>query len=660
MYKTADLKQMDAEEAKAYAYIQDQQPTWQDWFIERLETGRKGILQRLLQAVVRENIAGLGERATWSTGEGDVLRVQLSGGRTLLAPVLRKHSLGRFDLCGDVIVQAGGREEVLEHPVRLLDLIHEEGVIQGQEAEAIYARFREEIQNSVANYALALAAAEARKQPLAKEAQQLAVRTSIDYATKKMQADETFSPLAFFEQWVTEGHPLHPGAKIKMGLEYADVVRYAPEYEAVPELRVVAVKKSASQDSSFDGRSTMELLFETHDGLEAHVRAFFRAEGLTLDDYRLTVVHPWQFEHTMPVLFAPLLATGDLLPIPGYTIPAHALLSFRTLAPVGKRGVKHHVKTSVAIQTTGTMRTISPNSAHNGPLVAGILDEVQRNEQHFGGQFLIMPERVGVYVDPRDPAITAEQRALMNKNLVSILRDNVEGVLAPEEIAMPGSALLSDSPLTGHPIVAELIEQFMAVEGLLDRQAGAIAWMTRYAEAALPGFLIIMSRYGIALEGHLQNSVPVFANGRLTRMVLRDFGGCRMLRERLQKQGLMRDFLPGSITVVDDLAAVQNKVFYPVYQNHIGELITAIVRWCGIEEKRLWQPVADVSRAVYRALRADASIAEQAAADEAVLFASEIDLKAMTTMRLLGSFTSYSFAKVSNPLAGFVEEGANH
>jgi D-ornithine---citrate ligase len=96
---------------------------------------------------------------------------------------------------------------------------------------------------------------------------------------------------------------------------------------------------------------------------------------------------------------------------------------------------------------------------------------------------------------------------------------------------------------------------------------------------------------------------------------------------------------------------VRNSFFYAVFQNHLGELLRGIVRWCGIEEKELWMPVVSVTREVFSRLKQDLRIAEQAAADEEVLFAEAIYLKAMTTMRLLGEDINYTFTPVANPLA---------
>jgi siderophore synthetase component len=239
---------------------------------------------------------------------------------------------------------------------------------------------------------------------------------------------------------------------------------------------------------------------------------------------------------------------------------------------------------------------------------------------------------------------------VLGKHLACILRENPENHVADGELAMPGSAMLAVSPVSGKLIVAELIAAFAKTRGMTDPLAAAVAFVREYAEAALPGFLTLMSRYGVALEGHLQNSVAVFRDGVPVRMILRDFGGVRVLRERIARQGLQAEFYPGSATIIDDVEDMRNKIYYPVFQNHFGELILSIVRSLGVEEKRLWEPVADVCRRVFADLREDDEIGRQAAEDEAALFAPTLDLKAMATMRILGEVTRYTFAKVPNPL----------
>jgi siderophore synthetase component len=642
----------DPEEENILAYIDREQSQLADLFLAHLRQGRRGILHRFLQAVLRENIAGLREQATWLE-DGRTLQITFSHGAVLTAPVGAHHSLGRFDLgIADVIVQEQGEVGVLDHPAALLDLIAREGIATDEAGEQRLRRFREELQNSAANLALALAGAELRRRQLIAEAEGTGITTAIEWAQQQAGLGSAFSPLAFFEQWVVEGHPLHPGAKIKMGLDVADVIRYSPEWGARPGVALVAVRQEVCRTVSLHGSTASEILAAEHPGLQAHVEHALTEQGLSPADYDWIPLHPWQFDHTLPELYRDAIEKKEIVPLPGYRIRTDALMSFRSLAPLQELGAgKHHIKTCVNVQTTGAVRTISPNSAENGPTLSRILKTIQEREGNFDGNFLILEERVGVYYRPNEERLTDSERMILGKNLASILRENPENHVAPGEISMPGSGLLAESPFSSKAVVVELIERFAREHGISRLEEAAVLFMRRYAEVALPGFLTVMSRYGISLEGHLQNSVAVFRGGTPVRMILRDFGGVRILRERLAKQGLHADFYPGSATVIDDVADMRNKIYYPVFQNHFGELIMAIVRGLGVSERELWQPVADTCRDVFASLKGDPLIGGQAAADEAALFEDKIDLKAMATMRLLGDVTSYTFAKVPNPLA---------
>ena len=461
-----------------------------------------------------------------------------------------------------------------------------------------------------------------------------------------------FSPLAFYEQLVVDGHPLHPGAKLKLGLGVGDVIRHSPELGAHPEVALVAVAKGCYRDVSLDGRGLPGVLYEEYPGLRQQVANALREKGLNPDNYGLIPVHPWQFEHTLPRLYARAIERGEVVPLWGFRIPTRALVSFRTLAPIHRRGeCKHHLKTAVNLQLTGAVRTVSPNSTENAAPISRMLREIGDREGRFGSRFVILEERAAAYYDPANGASSPQERAELAKNLAVILREDPEAHIRPGEVPVTACALLAESPVSGGPVLMEVLKLFATRRGIAAPELAAVAFMRRYCEVCLPGFLTIMSRYGVSLEGHLQNSIPVFRGGETVCVLVRDFGGVRILRERLVRQGIRTDLYQDSAVVIEDVEDLRNKIYYPVFQNHLGELVACLVRHLDVEEERLWRPVAEVCREVFRELKGDPTICEQAARDEAALFRPTLDLKAMTTMRLLGDVTRYTFSKVPNPLA---------
>jgi siderophore synthetase component len=216
---------------------------------------------------------------------------------------------------------------------------------------------------------------------------------------------------------------------------------------------------------------------------------------------------------------------------------------------------------------------------------------------------------------------------------------------------MPAAALTAESPLGSGPIVLELIDAYARQHGLTNRLEATVRFLRRYVEVSVPGFLTIMTRYGIALEGHMQNSVCVFHDGELSRMLVRDLGAVRILPERLAREQLTLELLPGSAIRAVDVDDMRNKVYYSFFQNHLAELIVAIVRHLDMDEQLLWSEVAAVARRTFAALKTVQGLEQTAADNEAALFCPTLSLKALATMRLRDFVTDYAFAKVANPLA---------
>lgn len=651
----ANLEQtefLEEEELKTLTYIRNERPELEAVYLKNLQAGRRGIMQRLFQALIREKIIKE-ERVSWQEGLKTMIRVHLPSGRELHAPIKKRHSLGRFDLGGDLVICKSEQSNVLIHPVDLLTLLREEGILENT-TEKQFQRFVQEIQNGAANLALALAGATQRKTELTILAKLKHIHTSLEWVAKQ---DENFSLLAFYEQWVVEGHPLHPGAKTKFGLKVCDVIQYSPEWGATPNVGLVAVSKDNCQTTSIDTDTVTTLLYREYEGLESTIEKILHEKGLKPEQYQLIPVHPWQFNHTLGILYKDEIDQQKVIPISKYRIPTQSLVSFRSLAPLQKRGEKrHHIKTAVNVQTTSAIRTVSPNSVENGPILSKILTSIQEKENHFGGSFVVLQERAGAYFQPKNQDISEDERWTLQANLASILRENPENHVKKGEIPMAAAALIAESPISGTPIVIELIEELVRYDQISSLKEAAILFIEKYAETSLPGFLTLMVKYGISLEGHMQNSVSVFHHGKPVRILLRDFGGIRILTERLKKAGYHAAFFPGSAIVTEEADQLQNIITYSVLQNHFAELITCIVRTLEIDEEELWKPIAAVCKAVFAKLKNDPCIVEQAARDEKALFQPMLDLKALTTMRLRGDVTTYPYTKVPNPMQGWKGE----
>ncbi len=207
-----------------------------DAYVRALPRARAGVLRRLWGALWRENVVDPGRLGTPAP--------------TLFGPV------------PDTVLADGVAHT---HPARLLAALRPAGHTD---------RLARELDNSVANLALGLAAA--------------------DLAAEGHRTTD----LVALEQSVVDGHPLHPCCRTRIGMSTADVLAYAPEHHPLVRLRLVEVEPSR-----------------------------WRTGGTPRPP--LLPVHPWQLERA--------LATG-LVRDTGRDLPARPLMSLRTLAPLDTPG----------------------------------------------------------------------------------------------------------------------------------------------------------------------------------------------------------------------------------------------------------------------------------------------------------------------------------
>jgi siderophore synthetase component len=208
-------------------------------------------------------------------------------------------------------------------------------------------------------------------------------------------------PLAYVEQLVVEGHPLHPCCRTRLGMSADEVRAYAPEHRPIVALDLFEVPA--------------ERWLSTGDGAPP-----------------LLPVHPWQAEH--------VLAAYPGMTRTGRRVLARPLMSLRTLAPMGDRTI--HLKTAVDVQMTSAIRIVSPAAVRNGPVVSALLAELARRTS---GLAILRERAAGAVLVDGAP----------HKSLSYVRREAPD--LAPGEVALPLAALAAPSPSDGRPLAVEAV-----------------------------------------------------------------------------------------------------------------------------------------------------------------------------------------------------------
>ena len=415
------------------------------------------------------------------------------------------------------------------------------------------------------------------------------------------------------ERLAVEGHNLHPCGRTRLGWEVADTLAHDLE-AGETGIGFVAVPRSAHV-----GDDVAALLAEMYPQVPAAPRG-----------YVCQPVHGWQ-------LAAVLRGRHPRLrPLDGYLAAAPTAALRTLLLPAGRDGRHRYLKLSLDIQVTSTRRTISVASTRNGPAISRLLGRLL-DDDPAAGRVLLLPEIAGAAVTDgsgRDASV--------------ILRGGLDDRLADGETAIPGGALPARYG-TG-TVVGDLVDRYARTRVRPDRAGAALGFITEYARLLLPPLLRLATRYGVALEAHLQNCLPTFVGGVPHRIVFRDFAGLRLHLPRLASAGLDLPLWPGSVTGTGDPVVLRAKVGYAALQAHLGELVLRLVGSHGLDEPAAWRAIRQVVDEVYEPLRADPDRARAAVAaeDHAALTAERVPHKALVRMRLAGSGDVH--VMVRNPL----------
>ncbi|KGI80299.1 hypothetical protein IL38_17710 [Actinopolyspora erythraea] len=576
----------------------------------RLRTGRDAV--RLLGPSLR-------------AGKGELVLVRLVAG-TLAAVCESGASFGLYRVRRPVLFDDGVTAVELDRPRRLVDALRSD---PGTEPEAAsWDRLREELADSARNLALSRAAVRRNAAAVALRAARLGTGDLLRTLGTGRSASEVTLDL---DSLTCEGHNIHPCGMVRGGFSVADSVSYPAEAAGTVDVEFVALREGYFRSTPHgSGGSVGELLAEHFPEPFARARAALSERGRDPAEYQLVPVHPWQMRNAVPREYPAELASGAMLPLHEVRLPCRPTLSTRTLvtAHPGRHGRRLTVKTALDVLLTSARRTIAPESTRDGPRLSALLGELFARDSVLGSRAGIVPDLAGIAFEPPEGPSARAGRA---RGLSALLREDPADSLGTAEQAVTASALLLRSPVSGEPLLGELVSARARCHGVARPEAAR--WFLReYAEALLSSTLPLMSCYGIALEAHLQNVLVVVRGSRPVRLLLRDFAGVRIHPGRLRAAGHAVPTSRPGVTSVDDPSALHAKTCHATLQANLAEVVLLLQRSCALPGAVGWRIAREAASAVAARVgqRGGTALSE----DLAALFAPESPQKALATMRL--------------------------
>lgn len=308
------------------------------------------------------------------------------------------------------------------------------------------------------------------------------------------------------------GHPWIVPNKGRIGFSGSDAARWTPEARSPRPLPWIAVHRRLAEYRGVPGLERPEQLYARElDDVDA-LRA---ALGPDAGDYLLLPVHPWQWEQTVLPLFAPWIASGEIVPLPtdgDPRLPQQSIRSFFNTA----HPERCTVKLPLSILNTLVWRGLPTERTLAAPAVTAWLHGLRDKDPYLRDEcrVILLGEIASVTVDHPVYRELPEAPYQYKELLGAIWREPLGPFLDPGERARTLAALLQTGS-DGRALAAELI----ARSGLTPAE-----WTGRLFAAMLPPLLHFLYRYGLVFSPHGENAIVVFDERDVpARLAVKDF-----------------------------------------------------------------------------------------------------------------------------------------
>ncbi|MEB5792478.1 IucA/IucC family protein [Staphylococcus hominis] len=436
---------------------------------------------------------------------------------------------------------------------------------------------------------------------------------------EKLKKNNDIDDVLYSESLIFEGHPTHPLTKTKLPLSMEEVRTYSPEFEKIINLKVMLIHNEYVNVTTILDHSQFILNEVIPEHLD-ELHTFMNDRERLLKDYKVILVHPWQYEHTIRNKFKEWLQAHILISTP-FHVPSKATSSFRTMSLINH---PYHVKLPVNVQATSAVRTVSPETTIDGPK----LSQALHRELNQYTQLDVALEPYGLF------AKTASDDA---RQLACIIRE--------KPFTKDDGILLVTGALVNKNVVDNEITVDSYLKWINDdiNQHTIHQFMRNYTRQLVTPLLALIQDYGIALEAHMQNTLVHLGPKYQIQFIVRDLGGSRIDIKTLS-QKLKHIEVENKSLLADSIEEVIMKFQHAVVQNQLAELIFHFKKYDFIKEEELFNIIQEEIEVAINDTKPHADTLRK------VLFGPTITVKALLKMRMKKKVKKYLNISLDNPI----------
>lgn len=566
---------------------------------------------RVLNALIKENIW---THSTTIFKENHYITIEFE---QVLLNVHYKYesALSRYEFDGPIIYMNHQHKESVDSLEKLLDILVTDFHID------IPFHLKSELIHSRDSFIEVYKEFDTRHEYLQRHDKYINASERLNFFTwlEKLKKNNDIDDVLYSESLIFEGHPTHPLTKTKLPLSMEEVRTYSPEFEKIINLKVMLIHNEYVNVTTILDHSQF-ILNEVIPEYIDELHTFMNDRERLLKDYKVILVHPWQYEHTIRNKFKEWLQNHILISTP-FHVPSKATSSFRTMSLINH---PYHVKLPVNVQATSAVRTVSPETTIDGPK----LSQALHRELNQYTQLDVALEPYGLFAKTdsddarqlaciirekpftKDDGILLVTGALVNKNVV----DN--------EITVDSYLKWINDDINQHTI-----HQFMR----------------NYTRQLVTPLLALIQDYGIALEAHMQNTLVHLGPKYQIQFIVRDLGGSRIDIKTLS-QKLKHIEVENKSLLADSIEEVIMKFQHAVVQNQLAELIFHFKKYEFIKEEELFNIIQEEIEVAINDTKPHADTLRK------VLFGPTITVKALLKMRMKKKVKKYLNISLDNPI----------